>query len=71
MAGSLVRYPARVTTLWFVSMIAMGSFFLAMPWSHRSSAHPISWLDACFTATSALCVTGLSVRSTPHDFSFV
>ncbi len=26
-------------------------------------------MDALFTATSALCVTGLSVRSTPHDFS--
>jgi trk system potassium uptake protein TrkH len=28
-------------------------------------------MDALFTATSATCVTGLSVRSTPSDFSLV
>ncbi len=71
MAGSLVRYPARVTSLWFAGMIAFGSIALAMPFSSRSSENPISFLDAWFTATSALCVTGLSVRSTPHDFSLI
>lgn len=51
-------------------MIAVGTIALAMPWSSQSSEKPISFLDACFTATSALCVTGLSVRSTVNDFSF-
>ena len=71
MAGSLVRYPARVTSLWFAGVIVLGTIALALPWSSRSMERPISFLDACFTATSALCVTGLSVRSTPDDFSNV
>ncbi len=71
MAGSLVRYPARVTSLWFAGVIVIGTIALALPWSSRSLERPISFLDACFTATSALCVTGLSVRSTPDDFSNV
>jgi trk system potassium uptake protein TrkH len=69
MAGSLVRYPARVTSLWFASGIIFGAFALWLPWSSGSLERPISMLDALFTATSALCVTGLSVRSTPNDFS--
>ena len=70
MAGSLVRYPARVTCLWFAGVIVLGSFALLLPWSSQSLVNRISFLDACFTATSALCVTGLSVRSTPNDFSY-
>ncbi len=69
MAGSLVRYPARVTSLWFAGVIVLGTIALWLPWSSGSLERPISILDALFTATSALCVTGLSVRSTPHDFS--
>ena len=69
MAGSLVRYPARVTSLWFAGVILLGTVALWLPWSGGSVEKPISILDACFTATSALCVTGLSVRSTPDDFS--
>jgi trk system potassium uptake protein len=71
MAGSLVRYPARVTSIWFAGMIGFGTIALAMPFSWRSSDNPVSLIDAWFTATSALCVTGLSVRSTPNDFSLV
>jgi len=36
---------------------------------NASADRPVSFLDALFTSTSAACVTGLSVRSTPHDFS--
>lgn len=32
--------------------------------------HPITALDAVFTATSATCVTGLAVRSTGGDYSW-
>ena len=70
LAGSLVRYPARVTTAWFALTILLGTLILLMPWSRRTTAAPIGVVDACFTATSALCVTGLGVRSTGNDFSF-
>lgn len=68
-AGSLVRYPARVTSVWFAAMIVVGTAALLTPWASRPGREPISVLDAAFTATSALCVTGLSVRSTIDDFS--
>jgi len=32
---------------------------------------PITWLDGLFTATSAICVTGLVVRSTGNDFTLL
>jgi len=69
LAGSLVRYPARVTTAWFAGGILLGTLLLKSPWSGAKPEAPISWLDAMFTATSALCVTGLSVRSTVQDFT--
>lgn len=67
--GSLVAYPARVTIAWFASLIAIGAAVLSMPVSHARPEAPVSPLDALFTATSAACVTGLSVRSTVNDFS--
>lgn len=70
LAGSLVRYPARVTTTWFSLLILLGTALLASPLSWQDANQPISILDAAFTSTSAVCVTGLSVRSTGHDFSF-
>jgi trk system potassium uptake protein TrkH len=42
-----------------VVTILVGSFLLWLPVAH--SAGTVSWLDALFTATSAACVTGLSV----------
>lgn len=71
LAGSLVRYPARVTTIWFALVILLGALFLTAPFSSADPSHPISFLDALFTSTSAVCVTGLSVRSTGHDFTFM
>lgn len=41
-----------------------------LPVCRSADAQPISLSDAAFTATSASCVTALSVRSTPNDFSF-
>lgn len=69
--GSLTQYPARATLTWFIGLISTGSVLLWLPVSHgdRPGSAPISWIDAVFTATSAACVTGLTVRSTPDDFS--
>ena len=68
--GSLVQYPARASFIWYAGFITWGALMLWLPMSGVPGKDPISFLDALFTATSASCVTGLSVRSTPHDFSF-
>lgn len=69
--GSLARYPARASFLWYASFIACGTLLLRLPASSAPDREPISFSDAFFTATSAACVTGLTVRSTPDDFSFL
>lgn len=67
--GSLATYPARATLTWYLGMIVVGTTLLLLPICRAPEAEPISPLDAVFTATSASCVTGLIVRSTPHDYS--
>jgi trk system potassium uptake protein TrkH len=69
--GSLSRQPARVSFGWYASTIVAGSVLLAQPFCRAAGAKAISIVDAVFTATSALCVTGLTVRSTGHDLSLV
>lgn len=71
MTGSLERYPARVSLYWYSAILAVGTTLLFLPVSFRPGREPISFIDALFTATSALCVTGLSVRSTANDFSWL
>lgn len=50
----------------FLSLIFIGTFLLLLPISHVG---PLSLVDACFTSTSAVCVTGLIVKNTPVDFT--
>ena len=71
LAGSLERYPARVSVYWYASVLLIGTILLALPISNANAERPITFMDAWFTATSALCVTGLAVRSTGHDFSLI
>ncbi len=53
--------------LGFLSLITAGTLVL---WAvDRLSGHPLSLLDALFTATSAVCVTGLAVVDTGKDLS--
>lgn len=70
LAGSLERYPARISLYWYTSVLILGTALLCLPISSGNAEAPITFMDAWFTAASALCVTGLSVRSTGHDFSF-
>lgn len=60
--------PTRVLALGFAVMILMGALLLRLPisWAKGQS---LSFLDALFTATSATCVTGLSVVETGLFFS--
>jgi len=52
----------------FAAAIAVGAILLYVDTSHPGG--PISLLDAVFTATSAVCVTGLVVVDTGSYFSF-
>jgi trk system potassium uptake protein TrkH len=52
----------------FVMIITIGTLLLALPWA-AADGHSIGLVDALFTATSAVCVTGLIVKDTPVAFS--
>ena len=41
----------------FAGLIAAGTLLLKLPWAHDAF---LPWPDACFMATSAVCVTGLA-----------
>lgn len=58
--------PARVLALGFASLIIVGAFLLTLPVSTYTG---INFLDALFTATSAVCVTGLVVVDTGTFFT--
>lgn len=59
---------SQIIALSFAIAIAFGTFLLLLPLSY-APGHPISVIDALFTATSALCVTGLTVVDTGKDYS--
>ncbi len=63
------RHPTAGQLLiqWFVGLICAGTFLLSLPFSHGVGR--VSILDAWFTATSAVCVTGLVTLDTGTDFS--
>lgn len=50
--------PGRLITLGFASVILIGSGLLVLPFSVRDGAE-VRFIDALFTSTSAVCVTGL------------
>ncbi|HEX9637819.1 MAG TPA: Trk family potassium uptake protein, partial [Acidobacteriota bacterium] len=54
-------HPTRLLILGFAATILAGGLVLALPISGRE---PVRLLDALFTATSAVCVTGLVVVDT-------
>jgi trk system potassium uptake protein TrkH len=69
LTGPLATYPARVSFAAYVVTILVGGLVLTLPVSRQPDRPPISFVDGVFTATSACCVTGLTVRSTVNDFS--
>jgi trk/ktr system potassium uptake protein len=72
--------PSLLLPLSFATLILVGTLLLLTP---RAEPHtfdasqqvfvptgqPLTLGEALFTATSAVCVTGLTVRDTAHDFS--
>ena len=61
--------PAQVLVLGFLTLIVIGTALLKLPIAHESGK-PFGIIDALFTATSAVCVTGLVVVDTATQFSF-
>ncbi len=58
--------PARILIFGYVGIIIIGAILLSLPFS---TTNGISFIDAIFTSTSALCVTGLIVKNTAMDFT--
>lgn len=60
--------PGKIVVLAAAWAIALGTVLLMLPWATTSS-HNLPLIDALFTATSAVCVTGLIVADTAEDFT--
>ncbi|WP_350344403.1 TrkH family potassium uptake protein [Proteinivorax tanatarense] len=60
--------PAQVLVVGFLMLILVGTILLSLPMA-TASGEPLGPLDALFTATSAVCVTGLVVVDTGTHFS--
>ena len=60
--------PYQVLTFGFSGLILCGTFLLMLPISSQDGSS-LNFIDALFTATSAVCVTGLIVVDTGTYFS--
>jgi len=58
---------AKQVFLGFAIAIALGSLILSIP--QMTAGGKISYIDAIFTSTSSICVTGLIVKDTPTYFT--
>jgi len=61
-------HPGLVLMASFLLIIVVGTLLLKMP-RCTVAGQSCSWLDAAFTSTSAVCVTGLAVQNTATFFS--
>lgn len=60
-------HPAVLVLFSFLLAICLGALLLKLPFATLSES--ISWINALFTATSAVCVTGLVVVDTGSYFT--
>jgi trk system potassium uptake protein len=63
----LKAHPATLVLASFLLVITIGMLMLMLPISTNTGR--IHWVDALFTATSAVCVTGLTVVDTGTTFT--
>ena len=65
--------PPQLIALSFLIAILVGGVLLSLPITHGlnedGTRRPVNFLQALFTATSALCVTGLNVMDPAKDFN--
>lgn len=59
--------PSIVLAGSFLFLIAVGTLLLKLP---NATTKGITWVDAAFTATSAVSVTGLAINDTGKSFTF-
>jgi trk system potassium uptake protein TrkH len=67
-ANALTVNPERQVILSFLGVIVAGAVLLKLPLCARNPG--LSWVDAVFMSTSAVCVTGLSVIDIGTDLTF-
>lgn len=60
--------PQQVLVIGFAALIVVGGLLLSLPVASRRGDR-LPFVDALFTSTSAVCVTGLVVRDTYDQFS--
>jgi len=60
--------PPQMIIVIFSILIGCGTLLLMMPFS-STSGHSIGFINALFTAISAVCVNGLTVLDPGHDFT--
>ena len=58
--------PPAILAMGFFSFIIIGTCLLKLPFVHQ---HDLSWIDALFTATSAVTITGLSTLNLATTFN--
>ena len=58
----------RLLVIGFAFLIGLGTLILSLPIS-SATEESLSVIDALFTATSAVCVTGLTIADTGSRFS--
>lgn len=68
-SGLFLEHAERLLVSTFALLCLAGTLLLALPLS-STAAGSIGLVDAAFTSVSAVCVTGLIVLDTPHDFTF-
>ncbi|MFP3907158.1 MAG: TrkH family potassium uptake protein [Acidimicrobiales bacterium] len=66
--GIRINHPAQLVVVAFVAAIALGTILLLAPFATATGGRP-SLLTAVFTATSAVCVTGLITVDTATYWS--
>jgi len=63
----LKTHPAILVLASFLVLIVIGALLLKLPLANRNGSIP--FIDALFTAASAVCVTGLTVVDTESSFT--
>lgn len=64
------RNPTKTLIASFVVLIGTGAGLLMLP-KATTGRESLRFIDALFTSTSATCVTGLVVKNTGEDFTFM
>ncbi|GAA0805593.1 TrkH family potassium uptake protein [Spirilliplanes yamanashiensis] len=63
-----MRHPARIVPLAFLAAVTVGTLLMMLPAARAEPGHA-PFVTALFTATSAVCVTGLAVVDTESYWS--